>query len=313
MFFEDQFNFHGYLLKVKSNTSQPLDHIRYLYRRFHVDRTQENAVISRNRNGAPLIQIQDRLHESNSMTVSYGQWSNQLSITDDGCRVTCHDAIKGCPKVLHYPGLTSFYQGMMISAVGNQIRESHIIIHAGTVSWKGQGIVFPAQPNSGKSTLSVYLSQQGFNFLSDEIACFNLLSKRLEAHPRAVRLRDSSNDLLGFETKGLAIFEDKATGKWIADVEDLVGSCIGDPCPLRYVFFLNGFAERPVLKPLAKFMGLKQLLACCFNPMESGASTFAWIAPMLQEARCYELTVGPLDETAEAILNICEKGTDNGT
>lgn len=310
MTYENLFNFYGYPLKVRSNTQEPLDHISFLYRRFLVSRDpeKENPIAFPKQDGKLQIEIQDHLKDANRMTVSYGQWSNQISITDDGYHVICRDSQNGYYKTVVFPSLFSFFQSVMISAIGSQIQKSHIFIHASAVSWKRQGVIFPAQPNSGKSTLSVYLLRQGFKFLSDEIACYNLVRQRLEAHPRSVRIRESSDTLLDLNLGSSNFIEDKATGKWIMDIEDIIPDCMGDPCPLNFIFFLNGFAEKPRLKPIEQFTGLRKLLTSCFNPKEDGAYSFTWIAPMLRESKCFELTMGPLDETAEVLIKTCEKG-----
>ena len=315
MAYEDQYNFYGYHLRVKSNTPQPLDHIGILYRRFLLRRNPEenNLTSFHSQNGKMKIEIQDHLKDSNKMIVSYGQWSNQLTITDDGYDVICRGPHERYYKTINFPSLFSFYQAIMISAVGYQIQKSHIFIHASSVSWKGKGVIFPAQPNSGKSTLGVYLLRLGFKFLSDEIACYNHVRQRLEAYPRSIRLRESSNSLLGLKLEGSHVAEDRATAKWIMDIEDIIPDCIGDPCPLNFIFFLNGFAEKPLLKPIEQFMGLRRLLPFCFNPKEDGAHSFAWIAPMLSEAKCFELTMGPLDETSTLIIETCEKGCTDET
>lgn len=316
MAYEDLYNFYGYPLTIRSNTLRSLDHIRFLYRRFLVRRepVDDPPAVFESHDAENLLEIRDHLEDSGGITASYGRCTNHLSACEDGSYV-CSSSWDQHHKTINYPSLFSFYQGIMISAIGNQIQKSHVFIHAGAVSWKGRGIIFPSRPNSGKSTLSVYLSRLGFKFLSDEIACYNLVREILEAHPRSVRLRESSHALLGLRLKGADIVEDRATGKCIVDIEDLVdaGGVLGEPCPLHFIFFLNGFAEKPRLRPMEKFMGLRQLLGFCFNPKDDGAVSFAWIAPMVREARCYELTLGPLDETARVLMDACDREYSDGT
>lgn len=310
--YEDLYDFYGYPLTVRSNTQQSLDHIRSLYRRFLVRQGIAEETPSGGRDADNLIEVQDHLEDSGEITVSFCRCSTHLSHVRDG-HYACESISDKMHKKFVYPSLFSFYQGVMISAIGYNIQKSHVFIHAGAVSWNGQGLIFPSLPNRGKSTLSVYLSRRGFKFLSDEIACFDLVRGRLEAHPRSVRLRNSSHALLNLKLDGNVV-EDRATGKCIVDIEDLVGvgGVVGEACPLHMIFFLEGFSEKPLLRPMEKFVAARQLLSYCFNPMEDGALSFAWIAPMVREARCYGLTMGSLEETADMLMKECGKGSADG-
>lgn len=41
-------------------------------------------------------------------------------------------------------------------------------LHAGAVSWQGQGLIFPGRAGAGKSTLVLHLVDPGFKFISDD-------------------------------------------------------------------------------------------------------------------------------------------------
>ncbi|MFM8322924.1 MAG: hypothetical protein ACKOC5_18600 [Chloroflexota bacterium] len=45
-----------------------------------------------------------------------------------------------------------------------------LLLHAALLSWQGQGLLLPGSSGRGKSTLSAWLVQQGFDYLTDELA-----------------------------------------------------------------------------------------------------------------------------------------------
>jgi hypothetical protein len=63
-----------------------------------------------------------------------------------------------------------------------------IFVHAGAVSWKGQGIVIPGVSHSGKTTLVQAFLALGANYYSDEFAVFDS-EGLLHPFPRALCVR----------------------------------------------------------------------------------------------------------------------------
>jgi hypothetical protein len=55
-----------------------------------------------------------------------------------------------------------------------------VFVHAGAVSWKGQGIILPANSGLGKSTLTAELIKLGAKYFSDEYA---VLDEQSRIHP----------------------------------------------------------------------------------------------------------------------------------
>jgi hypothetical protein len=75
----------------------------------------------------------------------------------------------------------------------------HAFIHAGAVSWKGKGIIFPARSFRGKSTLTAALVKLGARYYSDEYA---ILDEKGRLHPFAkdLSLRGHEDEYLQIDT-----------------------------------------------------------------------------------------------------------------
>lgn len=64
-------------------------------------------------------------------------------------------------------------------------------VHAGAVSWRGEGILLPGPSGAGKSRLVATLVQDGAEYLSDELALIDD-EGHIAPYPRPVILRDES-------------------------------------------------------------------------------------------------------------------------
>jgi hypothetical protein len=127
----------------------------------------------------------------------------------------------------------------ILDAVAGRVR-SHLMIHAGALSWNGHGLVFPAYSFHGKTTLMLELVRRGFCFLSDEIAAFDRASGCLAPFPRSLRIWPSTLALLGLGEIAPNGFEQK-TGheKLVFDIERLLPGSLGDPCRPHWLVVLT--------------------------------------------------------------------------
>lgn len=78
-----------------------------------------------------------------------------------------------------------------LSAIGDQL-----VFHAGVVRRLEGAILFPASSRAGKSTLIAALCQSGFEYVSDELAIVDPVSRLVTPYLKAIRLRDGGWDAL---------------------------------------------------------------------------------------------------------------------
>jgi hypothetical protein len=62
-------------------------------------------------------------------------------------------------------------------------------LHAAAVAVNGRAIAMPAFPGTGKSTLTLALTQRGLDYLSDELAPLDLQARSVEPYSRALCLK----------------------------------------------------------------------------------------------------------------------------
>lgn len=73
---------------------------------------------------------------------------------------------------------------------------TRLIIHSAVLVKNGKAIIFPAEPGSGKSTLSAYLALSGWSLYSDELAIIEMDSAKVNPLFRPVCLKNDSIDLV---------------------------------------------------------------------------------------------------------------------
>lgn len=132
--------------------------------------------------------------------------------------------------------LSIFDVSRLLRTYVTQIR-THLLIHAGVLSFAKQGILLVAPSMHGKTTLTLKLLRDGFDFLSDDIAALSLIDNLVHPFPRAFVIRPGSLAMAGFSP--LPSDTPSWFGKQVVDAETLRANCIGQPVPIRHVFFLN--------------------------------------------------------------------------
>lgn len=128
-----------------------------------------------------------------------------------------------------------YFHGLVMATIFHHVR-SHLIFHAGAIAWHNQGIVLVGDSTHGKSTLVLALLQQGYQFLSDDIASLRRHDGMLCAFPRSLWIRSGTLDLLGLPHLRQAhrLWLDKV----LVDADELRPHSVQDQAPLRYLFFL---------------------------------------------------------------------------
>lgn len=119
---------------------------------------------------------------------------------------------------------------MALAAIMRHV-QSHLLVHAGVVARDGQGVLFSADSFHGKSTLVLRLLQQGYTFLSDDIAALGRADRQVHPFPRSLRLRPGTLDLLGFPPQSGELGM-TWHGKLLLDADTLVSGAVGHAVPV---------------------------------------------------------------------------------
>lgn len=191
-----------------------------------------------------------------------------------------------------------------------------LIIHAAVVEKNGQGIILPAPPGSGKSTLCAALVGRGWRLLSDELAVIDPASGKLIPIPRPVGLKNDSIQIIKDYLPG-AVFgpacKDTRKGT-VAHMAAPEADCVNTQwvTPRWIVYPRYEAGSDTVLKVHPKGDSLVRLASNAFNDQVLGVGGFEALCHLVEATASYDFRYSQLDEAIAAFDDLCsgELGTD---
>ena len=191
-----------------------------------------------------------------------------------------------------------------------QMQPELLFFHAATVAIREEGVLIAGEKAAGKSTLSMALAARGHDFFGDEIAAVRTKTFELAPFRRAVSVREGPQaPPVERSLSGKCCFRETFPDGSVrsrARASELFPAAGVRPRPLRWVFFLGGFEERPraeVFRPRSQDLRLLMPLACTFWG-RSRRARIAEVARLLSNVSCYFLYPGLPEDTAELVEEI---------
>lgn len=181
-------------------------------------------------------------------------------------------------------------------------------LHAGAVSRDGRGLVFPAPPGCGKSTLVFGLLTRGFRYLSDDVVLFDTEMLHAIPFPRSLGIKGTTRDLVMRLCPHLSLddptFPHKAD-PWYLSPEDVLAEPWGGICPVEYIIFPRYDPTRPYgLIEIGRAQAAAELVRLSFNFFQHRERGLDVAAHLVRRARCYRLSVNRLEDATSMILDL---------
>jgi HprK-related kinase A len=181
----------------------------------------------------------------------------------------------------------------------------YLIIHAAVLEKHGRGVILPAPPGSGKSTLCAALLADGWRLLSDEMTLVRPGDGMLVPLPRPVSLKNASIDLIR------AVRPDAVLGRpivgtvkgTIAHLKAPPTSIVraAEPAKPACIVFPRYEAQAPTaLTPLPRARAFMQVADNGFNYQLLGRQGFDVLARLVDDCACYTFRYSQLDEALAA-------------
>jgi len=188
-------------------------------------------------------------------------------------------------------------------------RREFLQVHAATLTWNGQGVLFPGQSGSGKSTLAVGLLSRGWKYLSDEFALISPETCRVHPFPKALCIKAGAFDTvrrLGVPFAGRCYNVKGYKGR-VAYINPLQFGLqsISNPSAIRFVIFPKYAAgSAPKLWKIPPVRAAFELARNSMNRSAFGERAIQILASVVRGARCFALESGELDEACELVTRI---------
>src|SRR5207344_950749 len=110
--------------------------------------------------------------------------------------------------------------------------------HAGGIERDGVACVLPADPESGKTTLTTGLVRAGYSYLTDEAVSFDWETGEIEPYPKPLSIDPGSQFLFPELEPSLPPGADgEADGQWQVPPSSIRTDAVGGRCRAAYVVF----------------------------------------------------------------------------
>jgi HprK-related kinase A len=184
-----------------------------------------------------------------------------------------------------------------------------LMFHAGALERGGAGLLLPAQPGRGKTTLCAALAHRGFRLLSDEFGLVNPGSTGLLPVPRPMPLKNESitviRDFVPEVVLGPLIHGTrKGTLAHVRVPRDSVAR-MHEAAPVRFIVFPHWEAGAPLsLEPVSRADAFRALATNAFNYEMLGESAFETVGRLVEASACFELRYSDLDAAVRALAEL---------
>jgi HprK-related kinase A len=191
--------------------------------------------------------------------------------------------------------------------------QQHLMLHSAVVEKDGLGLILPAPPASGKSTLCAALVNRGWRLLSDEMTVISMDDLELQPMPRPVSLKNRSIDVIRDfapdATIGApALDTDKGTVAHMRPPSDSVarGRESVRPAWIALPKYHGGAPAR--LTELPKGEAMMRIVENAFNYSVLGLRGFRAAATLIDRCDCYTFTYGDLGEAVKVFEELVSRG-----
>lgn len=183
----------------------------------------------------------------------------------------------------------------------------YLILHAGTIEKNGNVIIMPAEPGSGKSTLTAAMVYNGWRLFSDELALISLENLQVYPCTRPINLKNDSIPIIQKYVKNTvfsSIAKDthKGTVALLKPPKNSVKR-INEPAPLKTFIFPKYVPNaKAKLTPATHIEAFQLLIEQSFNYHILGLKGFNVLSNLLKNKQCYFFEYSDFDD-AQRILS----------
>ncbi len=185
----------------------------------------------------------------------------------------------------------------------------YLMLHAAVVEKDNQAILLPAEPGSGKSTLSAALMLDGWRLLSDEFALYDIKTKLVTGLGRPIPLKNESIEIIRQYSKQAILgptFEKTRKGN-VAHLKPTTQSVekMSQPIKITTIIFPQYHIEgNNQLDDFAIGRAFLKVTGNSFNYRLQGARGFNAVADLVENSKIFNLKFNDLSKAIQNIEQI---------
>lgn len=179
-------------------------------------------------------------------------------------------------------------------------RPDLFFLHAAVVALDDRAVVFSAPSGTGKSTLALALLEDGFDYLSDELAPIDVQRLSVHPFPHALCLKSPPPAPYCLPTRTLQ------TGKrYHLPADSLRGDARTQSLPIAaFIFLRPGSRTTTAYRPITRGTAIAHLMSNALNSLAHPAAGLDVAAMLSQAAPCFELDSADLGAACQAVREI---------
>ncbi|MGE0372215.1 MAG: hypothetical protein AB7Q01_10055 [Gammaproteobacteria bacterium] len=193
--------------------------------------------------------------------------------------------------------LLYFFEKHMTMEVQKR-RQDLLFMHAAALEYGGRVSILVAPSGSGKSTTTWALVNNGFRYLSDELAPIHPETLRVHPYPHALCLKAVPPDPFGLPAETL-----HTSYTLHVPVESFPGELCREPAPLEAIFFLRYDPEigAPRVSPISRGEAGARIYSNALNLLAHDRYGLDAAIKVAGHSRCLELITSDLRKTCDLI------------
>lgn len=184
------------------------------------------------------------------------------------------------------------------------------VCHAGCVARGARAVVLPADPESGKTTLTCGLVRAGFDYVTDEGVAFTPASARIEPYPKPMSLDPGSWYLFPELEPATPAADDGAEPQqWQVPAGAIRPDAVSGTCEARFIVFpsyVEGACTEIV--PMRRAEALVELAKNTFDFNRRSREYLEQLEVVVRACDCYRMTVGDLGEAIVRVEDLFADG-----
>ena len=181
------------------------------------------------------------------------------------------------------------------------LRPDLFFIHGAALSVAERCVIISAASGSGKSSLAWFMSHNGFDYLSDELAPVDPASLHVEPYPHALCLKNKplSEPALPDSTQYTDV-------TFHVPAYELPIRALDRPCPLSFLVFIDGSMNGRdlVSRPIGSAEAAARLYSNGLNHLSHRGDGLPVVVDMASAVPSYLMSGGTVEERAQAIRDL---------
>ncbi len=182
-------------------------------------------------------------------------------------------------------------------------RADLFFMHAAAVSINNRAVLLVGESGAGKSSTCWHLINNGFGYLSDELAPIALDTLNVEPYPHAVCLKQETH--CDPPVPDNTLRTDRTSHVPVESIPSTVTEAV---VPLAAVVFLTGVVDEAGfgIEPMAAGQAAARLYANGLNQLAHEGSGLTAVSGLAQRVPCYSLSRSGLEQMGRAIAGLPE-------